>query len=84
MCYGSYLTCGNSARDKYILLQTFERGYPVIYHSILLHFILSIATLKRKVLPECTSVVSSRPHATVYLREQATVRLDILGFTKVE
>ena len=40
--------------------------------------------LKRKVLPYCALVVSSRPHATVHLREQATVRVDILGFTEVE
>jgi len=40
--------------------------------------------LKRKVLPYCALVVSSRPHATVYLRKQATVRVDILGFTEIE
>ena len=40
--------------------------------------------LKRKVLPHCGLVVSSRPHATVNLREKATVRVDILGFTEIE
>ena len=40
--------------------------------------------LRRKVLPYCALVVSSRPHATVHLREQATLRVDILGFTEVE
>ena len=40
--------------------------------------------LRRKVLPYCALVVYSRPHATVHLREQATVRVDILGFTEVE
>ena len=40
--------------------------------------------LRRKVLPYCSLVVSSRPHATVHLREQATLRVDILGFTEVE
>ena len=40
--------------------------------------------LKRKILPYCALIVSSRPHATVHLREQATVRIDILGFTEVE
>ena len=40
--------------------------------------------LKRKVLPYCALVVSSRPHATVYLRERATTNVDILGFTEVE
>ena len=45
---------------------------------------LIASILKRKVLPYCALVVSSRPHATVHLREQATVRVDILGFSQVE
>ena len=40
--------------------------------------------LKRDVLPCCGLLVSSRPHASVNLREQATVRVDILGFTEAE
>ena len=40
--------------------------------------------LKRKVLPRCGLIVSSRPHASVNLREQATVRVEILGFTEAE
>ena len=40
--------------------------------------------LRRKVLPYCALVVSSRPHATVHLRQQATVKVDIMGFTQVE
>ena len=40
--------------------------------------------LKREVLPRCGLIVSSRPHASVSLREQATVRVDILGFTEAE
>ena len=32
-------------------------------------------------LPECGLVVSSRPHASVLLRKQATLQVDILGFT---
>ena len=40
--------------------------------------------LKRKVLPRCGLVVSSRPHASVTLRQKATVRVDILGFTEAE
>ena len=35
-------------------------------------------------LPYCSLIVSSRPHATVHLRERVTVRVDILGFTKKE
>ena len=40
--------------------------------------------LKRKVLPHCGLVVSSRPHASVSLRQQATIRVDILGFAEEE
>ena len=40
--------------------------------------------LKRQVLPLCGLVVSSRPHTSVHIREQATIRVDILGFTEIE
>jgi len=40
--------------------------------------------INRNVLPLCGLVVSSRPHASVTLREQATVKVDILGFTEEE
>ena len=40
--------------------------------------------LKRKELPLCGLVVSSRPHATVNLRSQATIKVDILGFAEKE
>ena len=40
--------------------------------------------LKRQVLPCCGLVVSSRPHASEHLREEATIRVDILGFTETE
>ena len=40
--------------------------------------------LKRKVLPLCGLVVSSRPHASVRLRKQATIKVDVLGFAEEE
>ena len=40
--------------------------------------------LKRHILPRCGLIVSSRPHASVSLHQRATVRVDILGFTKAE
>ena len=40
--------------------------------------------LKREVLPQCSMIVSSRPHASVKLREVATVRVDIVGFAEEE
>ena len=40
--------------------------------------------IKRRVLPHCGIIVSSRPHASVHLRDLATVKVCILGFTDVE
>ena len=40
--------------------------------------------IKRRVLPHCGLIVSSRPHASAYLRNLATVKVCILGFTDVE
>ena len=40
--------------------------------------------LKRQVLPYCGLVVSSRPHATEFLHKQATIKVDILGFTETD
>ena len=40
--------------------------------------------LQRQVLPLCGLIVSSRPHASEHLCQQATIRVDILGFTETE
>ena len=40
--------------------------------------------LKRQLLPKCGLIVSSRPQASVTLREQATITVDILGFNEDE
>ena len=40
--------------------------------------------LKRRLLPFCGLVVSSRPHASGHFHTQATIRVDILGFTETE
>ena len=40
--------------------------------------------IKRQVLPHCGLVISSRPHASGHLHKQATIRVDILGFTETE
>ena len=69
----------NNGKDLVFLFDGFDE-----YPEVLQKNGLIADMLKRKVLPDCTLVVSSHPHATVYLREQATVRVDILGFTKVE
>ena len=40
--------------------------------------------INHNILPLCGLVVSSRPHALVSLREQVTIKVDILGFTEQE
>ena len=40
--------------------------------------------IERCTLPLCGLVISSRPHASEHLRQQATIRVDILGFTETE
>ena len=69
----------NGGKDLVFLFDGFDEYPENLRKSSLISSIL-----RREVLPNCALVVSSRPHATVHLREQATVRVDILGFTKVE
>ena len=38
--------------------------------------------LKRRLLPECHLIVTSRPHITVYLHQYCNCRIEIMGFTK--
>ena len=40
--------------------------------------------MKRKILPNCVLVVSSLPHASASLRQEATVTVHPLGFTEME
>ena len=40
--------------------------------------------LSHKELPDCGIIVSSRPHASVYLHQLANRRVEILGFTEKE
>ena len=69
----------NGGRDLAFLFDGFDE-----YPEKLRENSLMADILKRKVLPYCALVVSSRPHATVHLRKRSTVRVDILGFTEVE
>ena len=70
---------GNGGKDIVFLFDGFDE-FPIELHKDS----LVSKILNRKLLHNSTLVVSSRPHATVHLREQATVRVDILGFTEVE
>ena len=69
----------NGGKDIVFLFDGFDE-FPV--HLQKDSLVTSI--LKRKVLPHCGLVVSSRPHTSVRLRQQATIRVDILGFTEEE
>ena len=69
----------NGGKSLTLLLDGYDE-YPEHLHECSL--IASI--LQRHVLPFCGLVVSSRPHASEHLREQATIRVDILGFTETE
>ena len=40
--------------------------------------------IQRQILPLCGLVVSCRPHASQHLCKQATIRVEIMGFTEVE
>ena len=69
----------NGGKDVAFLLDGFDE-----FPSELQKTGLIAKILKRRLLPNCALVVSSRPHATAHLREQATIRVDILGFTEIE
>ena len=69
----------NGGRSLTLLLDGYDE-----YPEHLRESSLVAKILKRQVLPHCGLVVSSRPHASVHLREQATIRVDILGFTETE
>ena len=45
---------------------------------------LIASIINRMVFPECSIIITSRPHATVHLRQDATFRIDVLGFTEDE
>ena len=69
----------NGGRSLTLLLDGYDEYPEHLRESSLVANIL-----KRQVLPLCGLVVSSRPHASEHLREQATIRVDILGFTETE
>ena len=69
----------NNGRSLTLLLDGYDE-----YPEHLRESSLVAKILKRQVLPLCGLVVSSRPHASEHLRERATIRVDILGFTETE
>jgi len=73
-----YLT-KNGGKDIVFLLDGFDEFPEKLQKDGLIADIL-----KRQVLPVCGLIVSSRPHASVKLRQQATVKVNILGFAEEE
>ena len=69
----------NGGKDLMFLFDGFDE-----FHTELRRSSLIAKILHRKLLRNCTLIVSSRPHATAYLRTKATVRIDILGFSEVQ
>ena len=69
----------NDGEDLALLLDGYDEYPEKLRKDSLIADILN-----RDVLPCCGLIVSSRPHALVSLHEQATVRVDILGFTEAE
>ena len=69
----------NGGEDVVLLLDGFDEFPDELQKNSFVSKLLS-----RRLLPSCGLVVSSRPHATVHLRERATVRVNILGFTEIE
>ena len=69
----------NNGEDLALLFDGYDEYPERLWKDSLISDIL-----KREVLPHCGLIVSSRPNASVRLREQATVRVDILGFTEAE
>ena len=69
----------NGGKNVTLLLDGYDE-----YPSDLQKSSLIADIIKRQVLPLCGLVISSRPHASAHLRKQATIRVDILGFTETE
>ena len=69
----------NNGEDLALLVDGYDEYPERLQNNSLITDIL-----ERKVLPRCGLIISSRPHASVRLRQKATIRVDILGFTEAE
>ena len=69
----------NGGENLALLLDGYDEYPDFLKQSSLIADIL-----ERQVLPLCGLVVSSRPHVSESLRKQATIKVDILGFTETE
>ena len=69
----------NGGKDLLFLFDGFDELPENLHKNSLVSDIL-----KRLVLPYCGLIISSRPHVTKQLHRQATLTVDILGFTEEE
>ena len=69
----------NGGEDLAFLLDGYDEYPEILRKESLIAYIL-----KRETLPHCSLIVSSRPHISLCLHKQATVRVDILGFAEAE
>jgi len=67
----------NGGKDVAFLFDGFDEFPEYLQSDSLI-----VDILNRQVLPYCGLLVSSRSHASVKLREHATVMVDILGFSR--
>ena len=67
----------NQGKTLTLLLDGYDELPEEVRYNSLIADILNC-----QVLPDCGLVVSSRSHASVLLRKQATLRVDILGLTE--
>ena len=69
----------NGGEDVLFLLDGFDELPVKLREDSLIASIIN-----RMLFPDCSLIITSRPHASVHLRQQATCRVDILGFTEDE
>jgi len=67
----------NAGKDLIFLFDGFDELPKNVQNNSLIAGILN-----RRVLPQCSLVLSSRPHASLQLRQQATVTVNVLGFSE--
>ena len=68
---------GNRGKDIIFLFDGYDEYPEALQKKSLIADII-----KRRVLPHCGLIISSRQHASRNLHKQATVKVDILGFTE--
>ena len=76
---GAQCLFANGGKSLTLLLDGYDEYPGNLHESSLIANII-----KRRVLPFCGLIVSSRPHASKQFHNKATIRVDILGFTETE